>query len=410
MDFLNKSPATPRSRTLSFSKLRRIPSFKKPKSRREEPNKKPDSPPRRPEDETRKASKLSQLKSRLSNLYSKSTPSSPRSSTETPVPKIPEGLLSTPASDSRPTEVPPHPITSTPSSRRVTFSDAAPVEDLGHYGTRKHTPQLTTSDWPLSAQNVPSTKPQVNSTASLPVANPQIAPLQAIGGVSPISQFSLNTDTPSPFSSGTSSPAQSFHTARGNFSPIGTPFIPSDASITSSDAVYRYSNPAKFWDKVHRRNERERLRQERVKEEQRELSLCERIRMERFRKRGESSSGSSTGERETREEQQQFIFPETANYDSDDSDDSEDEDSGYIGFDWMKKLEERYYGVDGDGENDKVDEREELGDDETSKGDDDENDKSEMTYWERIEELRRAVGNAVADVALRPSDWRKMID
>ncbi|KAK6515244.1 hypothetical protein TWF506_007587 [Arthrobotrys conoides] len=385
MDFLNHPPPDqkPSRTTAAFSKLRRIPSFKRSKStsksKKEDrhnynnnhdlnPSKpkstKPSPPPntrrvtgttppplpysqpssaQQPEPSKSK-SKLSQLKSRFSNLLSPpSSSSKPTSLTSTPSSTPPKPSLQIPTPPPPPSPIPPP--SPTPSS--------SPAQSF-------HTTYST-----LSLPEPPTPPPISPPTPPTP---------------SPISPPELVPIPPPPSD------------------------IISISSVASTDAIYQHSNPTKFWNNIHKRNERKRLAAERLKEASKGVSVCERIRRDRFSRKKVVVEEGEEGDRV-------YVDHEV---DDDDVEDMGEEEEGaaYIGFNWVKKLEERYYGLDERDSSSKVDVNEDVNVEDTTQQDDGEDNDQERThtYWEKMDELRRAVANAVVDMALKPSGWGKVVD
>ncbi|KAK6544662.1 hypothetical protein TWF694_001350 [Orbilia ellipsospora] len=187
----------------------------------------------------------------------------------------------------------------------------------------------------------------------------------------------LTPPTPQPESAspGCESPTGSFYTCPS--------YSSSSTSISSITAAYRFSSPTIFWDVITRRGQRSAILDEkrRREEEERRLSLGERIRRERFKRPSNSSQSAEETQtaQEVVEEQPITTIPQAI---------------------WQQELERRYYGDEED-EDVFYDADEELGDEEEG---------YYASYWRRVEELRKAVATAIADVALRPMDWRKMVD
>ncbi|EPS45635.1 hypothetical protein H072_368 [Dactylellina haptotyla CBS 200.50] len=200
--------------------------------------------------------------------------------------------------------------------------------------------------------------------------------------------------------SGDSTPsARSFYTAHSCSS--------SSTSLSSTTAAYRFSSPTAFWDVIARQGIQKQNREKTLQEEEgyKRLSMGERLRRERFKNRISIESQNGTLETQHEEETSgvdetsivsRFVIPGRST------------EGWYTGYGWRKMLEERYYGVNntpGNKPHDGADsENEEFADAE------EEWEKEEYSYWQMMDELRKAVSNAIADVASRPRDWRKFVD
>ncbi|EGX53540.1 hypothetical protein AOL_s00006g406 [Orbilia oligospora ATCC 24927] len=328
-------------------------------------------------------------------------------------------------------DLPPHPPLSHRRRRRRRSSHSTTTPQHPEPRKPSKLSQLKSRLSSLKPSKATTTTTTTIPKTSPPPSTPALEP--------PTTPPTIPSPTPS---SPPSSPAQSFHTAHSFSSshqtdienPPNTPFIPCDISIASSDAIYQLSSPAKFWENIHKRNEMKRIKAEKLREAEKEVSLCERIRRERFKVRKVVSvideeeemvvymdgSDEEDGDEDGEEEEEGGEEKE-----AEETEEDGDENTGCMGFNWVKKLEERYYGLDeGDGGVDLTTEEDHgpIPDDinvnastedrDRDHNEDEEEDKPETTstYLERIDELRRALGNAVADVALRPADWRKLID
>ncbi|KAK6356166.1 hypothetical protein TWF718_000538 [Orbilia javanica] len=373
----------PKSKKTSFSKLRRMPSLKRSKSFKQDP--KPtssSSPPRtgtpkpsptrtdtsKSSSSPRKTlSKLSQLKSRISSVHSYL--SKPSTSQTRPISSFLMGLYSNPSAEA--------PETLIPSTQGKNPKPTTRAKDFDRYRTFQTSPNSP----PILINNIIPIRPKV---------------------ITNLETFDA------PLLTRISSP-ESFFTARETISPSITPtIVPSDCSIASSDAIYRFTSPTKFWEGINHRNEQKRLNREMVELEGKELSLCERIRMSRFQKKGEDGESTDIpGEKgKGTEIRKQFLFPQIPNYQPHSAEERKEREElnksiGFIDSDWIKRLEERYYGLNEP--DDKIDGEEDTpGTKEETSKTDDENVKPGLTYWERMDEWRKfvatAMGNAMAEL------------
>ncbi|KAK6499851.1 hypothetical protein TWF481_010208 [Arthrobotrys musiformis] len=388
MDFINEDPRLLKHRSLPTSIFHQIPSFKSSKSKRE-PIPNPQFPPSPTSSNgSKKSSRLSRLKSKFSKLHS-SLSRTPTAKSPKPVPEF---LLS-------------------PSSGRINAEQLSKIirrtsdPSQTDYKSLFQT-QIPTADWPRFPAQLTSRPrhPTVPTTNTTPVSRRN-------------SLTHHRTPTNSPR---TRSPARSFVSVESYATPVrhsnvNTRASTPDESVCSSSAIYRLTSPTKFWETVHKRGEKKKKRDEEARRATQPVSVCKRLRMEKFKPRGDgssSSSGSSVWD-DGAPRQHKLLFPEMLNYHEIEAEvgyETEDEGGGEQDVKSLDPhvrdlLEERYYSQfeDGDSVDVVLGEREEFFSARATPDPDNQSVDLQPSVWEILNRVRMAVYDVLENMVWKPA-------